>query len=373
VKIIHLITGLDTGGAENMLYKLLCGMDNNGFDNVVVSMTDIGDIGEKIKDLGIRVESLNMRKGLKGFLSYSGLIKFRAIVKEHNPDIIQTWMYHADLLGLLIGKWYKIPVIWNIRCSNAKLSFSTKIVVKLCSFLSKLPEAVIINSFAGREYHKKIGYVPKKLIVIPNGFDIKKFQPEKDMKLLIRKELNIEINSVLIGMVARYDKIKDHNTFLKAFAIISRNHDNVYGILIGDNIDYDNAELKKIINELKIGNKIHLLGRRDNVNRLLANIDIFSSSSFGEGFPNVIGEAMACCTPCVVTHVGDSALIVGSTGIVVPPKNPGALAEGLLKMIEFGEKRKRMGNMARKRIIDNWSIGEIVNKYEDLYKSIYIK
>ncbi len=370
IKILHVIAGMNTGGGEMMLYKLLCKIDNKKFDNIVVSMTDIGNIGEKIKSLGLRVEILGMKKGFKGFLSYSGLLKFKTIVKEYKPDIIQTWMYHADLFGLIIGKLYKIPVIWNIRCSNMELSFSTKIVVKLCSLLSKLPEAVIINSNSGKEYHKEIGYFPKKWKIIQNGFDIGKFQPNKNAKLLISEELKIRVDSILIGMIARFDPMKDHKNFLKAFSLIAKKYDNVYGILAGDGTDNKNPELNNIINELNIEDKIYMLGRRDDVNLLLSGIDILSSSSYGEGFSNSIGEAMACEIPCVVTDVGDSALIVGETGVVVPPKDHKALAEGLLKMIELGENRKNLGLMARKRIIDNWPIDKIVKKYEYLYESI---
>jgi glycosyltransferase involved in cell wall biosynthesis len=371
IKIIHIITGLNTGGAEIMLYKLLCKIDNKKFDNIVVSMTATGNIEEKIKSLGVRVEILGMKKGFRGFFSYSGLLKFKTIVKEYKPDIIQSWMYHADLFGLIIGKLYKIPVIWNIRCSNMELSFSTKVVVKLCSLLSKLPEAVIVNSNSGKEYHEKIGYSPKKLEIIQNGFDIGKCRPNESAKLLISKELKIRVDSILIGMIARFDPMKDHKNFLEAFSLISKKYDNVYGILAGDGIDNKNQELNNIINKLNIGDKIYMLGRREDVNILLSGIDILSSSSsYGEGFSNAIGEAMACEIPCVVTDVGDSALIVGETGIVVPPRNYELLAEGLLKMIELGEKRKELGIMARKRVINNWSIDKIVKKYENLYESI---
>ena len=372
IKIIHIITGLNTGGAEIMLYKLLCKIDNKKFDNIVVSMTATGNIGEKIKSLGVRVEILSMKKGFRGFFSYHGLLKLDNIAKEYKPDIIQTWMYHADLFGLIIGKWCNIPVIWNIRCSNMELSFSTKIVVKLCSLLSKLPEVVIVNSNSGKEYHEKIGYSPKKLEIIQNGFDIGKFRSNESAKLLISKELKIRVDSILIGMIARFDPMKDHKNFLQAFKLVIKKYDNVYGILVGEGIDDNNLELKKLITELDIEDKILMLGRRDDIYMLLPSIDILSSSSYGEGFSNAIGEAMACEIPCVVTDVGDSALIVGETGIVVPPMNYELLAEGLLKMIELGEKRKELGIIARKRIIDNWSIDKIVKKYEYLYESISI-
>ena len=379
MKVLHLITGLNTGGAEMMLYKLISRMDRDQFDNKVISLTDIGPVGKKIKGLGVPVYSLGMRRGWKGLLSLKGFLGLLGLVRKYKPDVIQSWMYHANLLGILLHPFFKnIPIVWNIRHTVYNLndeSKITKFIIKVGTKLSRIPKVIIFNSFESLKRHQGLGYKNKNMIVIPNGFDTSSFKPDDNAYCSVREELGLNKDATLIGLVARYHPMKDHINFLKALALIIRGYPNVHAILIGDDINETNKELMKSISELNISKNVHLLGRRDDIPRLTASFDISSSSSsYGEAFPNVIGEAMACGVPCVVTDVGDSARIIGNTGIVVPPKNPEALANGLRKMIKIGEKeRKRLGILARKRIIENYSIEKIVKQYERLYEEICVE
>jgi glycosyltransferase involved in cell wall biosynthesis len=226
IKILHLITDLDSGGAQMMLFKLLSAMDRNLFTNQVVSMTDIGGIGEKIEKLDLPVKSLGMRKGFPSWKAYN---RFSKIIREEQPNIIQTWMYHADLLGALAVKKRKSPrLVWNIRCSNMDFSryrFLTKWVVKCCVWCSSFPVEVIVNSKQGYQYHLKLGYHPPKWEVIPNGFNLQHFTINPQARIEVRKELQLKNDSLLIGMVGRFDAMKDHQTFLSAAATLAQQNE----------------------------------------------------------------------------------------------------------------------------------------------------
>lgn len=372
MKVLHLITDLSTGGAEMMLYKLLSRMDSLRFQNIVVSLTDKGTLGGHIEKMGISVFALGMRREAPNPLRLWQLLR---ILQKERPNILQTWLYHADLLGLLMGKLIHVPVIaWNLRCSNMDMTRYSKLssfVVYASAKLSSFPNIVLVNSKAGLQLHETLGYCPARWQLIPNGFDIEQFHPDPESRVKLRKELGLLKDTLLIGFVARFDPMKDHANFLQAASLLLKDYSNAHFILVGGGVDQSNSELAKSIISLDIGNNVHLLGERSDIPNITAALDIASSSSYGEGFPNVVGEAMACAVPCVVTDVGDSALLVGDTGKVVPPKNPHALAGAWRELIDIGpEGRKQLGLAARLRIKENFSLPAIVARYEELYEEL---
>jgi len=238
----------------------------------------------------------------------------------------------------------------------------------LLGLLSAYPKKIIYNSHTGKDYHELIGYTSKKGIVVPNGFDTDIFIPLQQARLHIRKELGLPDNTLLIGMVSRYHSIKDHTTFLQAAAQMFKIKPNVKFILAGRGCDSENNDLISLIKHLDLDKTVFLLGERKDVPRLTAAFDIASSSSSSEGFANIIGEAMSCGVPCVVTDVGDSKWILGSGGVVVPPKNPEAMQKGWEQLIEISYSgRRKMGELGRQRIIDLFSIDSIARQYETLY------
>lgn len=373
MKILHLITGLSTGGAEMMLYKLVSQMDRDKFDIHVISLTDIGPIGERIQSLGIPVDALGMKRGIP---DPRRLLKLISLLKKNIPDLIQTWMYHSDLMGGLAAKLAgNIPVVWGIRHSNLDPEGNKSITIwtaKICALLSRwLPVKIVCCSEASKKVHTILGYDPERMVVIPNGFDLNLFKPDLEGKTSIRQELGISEDTILIGMAGRFDPQKDHRNFIKAAALLQEEISNVQFLLCGDDITWENRKLSKWIDEVGLHRYFYLLGRRNDIPRVMTTLDIASSSSYGEGFPNVVGEAMACGTPCVVTDVGDSALIVGKTGIVVPPGDPDALALAWKKLIGIGkDKRQKLGHNARLRIREKFSLSSVVKRYEDLYKCV---
>lgn len=369
IKILHLITTLDTGGAEMMLAKLLADLDGERFCNQVVSMTQKGPVGEQIKKLGIRVDHLGLLRGRPKIKSIFGLAR---MIREFQPDIILTWLYHADLLGLLTTRaCSRAKVVWNIRCSHidlAQYKKLTAVTVRLCSLLSHFPDAVIANSNAGRKFHQNMGYRPKHFKVIPNGFDLERFAPDARARRRVRAELGIGLKNPCVAMVARFDPMKDHKTFLRAAALIAEKEKHVHFILCGNGVDQNNASLYGMVRDMALSDRVHLLGPRDDVPAILAATDVFALCSKGEGFPNVVGEAMACGVPAVASDVGDVREIIGDTGLVVPSQNPSAMAGALCRILAMpAQKRKNLGKKARQRIQDNYSMKKIAARYEEFY------
>ena len=370
IKILHLISTTDVGGAERNLQRLVYGMDGECFSSTVVSMTTVGSVGREIQEKGIPVFCLGMRKGMP---DPRGMHKLKHLIDFFKPDIIQCWMYHANLLGLLLS--HKRPLVWNIRCSDMDLSrygLVYKYTVKAGAVFSKIPDVVIANSFAGKEFHEGLGYNPERWEIIPNGFDTDLFKPDATARLNIRFELGIPENAPVIGFIARFDPQKDHETFFHAAHILFKTHPTAHFILAGRGIAQENPAIIDSIQEIPEHDHIHLLGERSDIPQVLSALDIASSSSsWGEGLPNTIGEAMATGVPCVVTDVGDSRVLAGDTGHVVPKKNPEILARAWQRLIDAGTDHIRLlGGKARKRIQQHYCLDSSVKHYEELYREL---
>lgn len=375
-KIVHLISDLDTGGAEMMLCKLVKSMDRTRFENVVVSMKDMGSLGEVISASGVRVYTLGMSRGFPKPSALWALVK---ILRKERPRILQTWLYHADLLGLAAGRTAGVPVIlWNLRCSDVEMrnySPLSALVLKMLARLSSFPHGIITNSTTGKEMHEKLGYRCSRWELIPNGFETDRFQPRPGARARLRDELGLPEDSFLIGLVARYDPMKDHENFLRAADILMEQYqggEKIFFVLAGRGVDDSNQTLTRQIEKSGVKGRVHLLGERDDIPVVSAALDIMSSSSsYGEGFPNVIGEAMACGVPCVVTDVGDSAYVVGETGIVIPPRDYMALAGAWMRLLSMDEgERQSLGRAARERTVSLFSISGISRRYEKFYREI---
>ena len=356
-----------------MLYRLLCASLNGPFSSSVISLTDIGPVGQKIQDIGIPVIALGMRRG---FPDPRKFVRLVCLLRQLKPQLVQTWMYHADLLGGLAAKAAgDIPIIWSIHHTTLDTRLDKKntiLVANVCARLSKwLPKKIVCCSKTTKKIHISLGYSKQKMVVIPNGFDLKSFHPDNTARKDLRSELCIPEDAALIGLVGRFHPQKDHRNFVKAAEKLNRSYPNVHFLLCGNNITWDNSDLVAWIDTAGIRGQCHLLGPRDDMPTIQGSLDILASSSRGEAFPLVIGEAMACGVPCVATNVGDSAYIVGDTGIIVPPRDPHALAQAWEKLLSLSlEERIQLGNKARKRIMDNFDLQSVAKKYEDLWMSV---
>ncbi len=370
MKIVHIITDLDTGGAEMSLYKLLASIDRNIFNVAVVSLIDEGTIGKQIKKLNISVYSIGMKRGVPTPLGIWKLIK---IIRKLQPDLIQGWMYHGNVASFLVAKMSggRPRVCWNIRHSVYDIAYEkqlTRMLIKLGTFLSNRVDTVIYNSSVSRGQHEKLGYDTARSVVVPNGFDTAIFRPDENARHSVRRELGVADSVALVGLIGRYHPMKDHENFLRAAKIILSHDKDVRFLLAGKDVDSTNKVLLDQVKMNGLQNSIFLLGERSDIARLTAALDISSSSSYGEAFPNVIGEAMACGVPCVVTDVGDSAWVVGGTGRVVPPRNPQALADKVIQLLDLSEyERNALGKRVRRRIEEHFTLDKIVRHYEILY------
>ncbi|HMH50511.1 MAG TPA: glycosyltransferase [Candidatus Acidoferrum sp.] len=370
IRLLHVITTLSTGGAEVNLYKLLSTIDHRRFACDVISLTNIGPIGDRIRALGVPVQSLGLRRGRP---NPAGILRLAGLLRRRRPDLVQTWMHHADLIGglatLLAGR---IPVVWNVQLGSLVpegTSRLTRLTVRACVALSsKVPRKIICNSEAGRQLHASLGYPAPRMTVIPTGFDVSTFRPDPGSRLALRRELALAPGTPLVGLVARFDPYKDHQTFVDAARRIAAARADVHFVLCGDGVTGENRELAGWVRAAGLQGRAHLLGRRDDVQRVHAAVDLACSSSLGEGFPNVIGEAMACGVPCVVTDVGDSASLVADTGRVIPPRDPRALADACLALLEDDDERLRLGCAARRRIEQQFALPVMAAKYEAVYE-----
>lgn len=374
MKILFVTTGLSTGGAEMMLLKLLENIKRTSFLPRVVSLRSGGELVSRIEALDIPVISLDINYGSRFFV---GCFRLFLELKQFKPDVVQTWMYHADIIGGVVARLAGFKrVVWGIRNSdlNPRLSKkSTLLVVKMCSFFSKyIPERIVTCSTRAKDVHVQIGYCESKFVVLPNGFDLARFTLKPMAKLSLCSQVEIPESSKLVGLVARYDPQKNHSGFIEAAKCVLASMPDVHFILAGGMVDENNSELKALIQAKGLCRNVHLLGRRDDVPDLMAAFDVLvSSSSYGEAFPNVLGEAMACGVPCAVTDVGDSAEIVNETGYVVPVGDMHGLARCIIRLLNLdpGEKSK-LGRQARARVEAKYEIGHVTRLYESLYDEL---
>jgi len=375
LSITHIITGLDPGGAETMLARLVFFLKEEGYPFNVISLTGDGLIGKQLRAAGIPVKILGFNPQKPNpFL----IFKLARWVRESQPDGIHTWMYHADLLGGLAARLAgNVPVVWALHNStlDPKLTkVSTRWVVKLCAVLSRfLPQKIVACSMVSRDLHVQSGYAAERMEYIPNGFDTKVFKPDAEARSSVREELGLPANTSLIGFMARFDPQKDLTNFIQAAAILHQTDPDVHYVLAGTGLDPENLLLMKVIQANGMIDFIHLLGRREDTPRLNAALDLATvSSAYGEAFPLVIGEAMACEVPCVATDVGDSKLVIGETGITVPPRNPNALAQAWKDMLSLSnQERQNLGKLARQKVLENYSIEKISRLYEKLYLDMF--
>ncbi|HVL39649.1 MAG TPA: glycosyltransferase [Fimbriimonadaceae bacterium] len=370
IKVLHIITGLEVGGAETMLFKLLGKCEEMGTMSEVLSLKDAGPIGARILTMGVPVHTLDL-----GSPAVGGFAACRRVIRSVRPDVVHTWMYHANLLGGLAARSLGIRrIVWGIRSADAftRAKPMTKAVIRACQAMSRrIPAQVVFCSERARDLHCRSGYPADRCVVIPNGFDLGRFQPDDRARANLRAELGLSPDSVLVGLIARFHPDKDHQNFVDSAKRAIQIVPDLHFVLAGSGCAMDNIVLRGWISEAGLASRFHLLGRRDDVERLTAALDMAVLSSATEAFPNVVGEAMACGVPCAVTDVGDAAAIVGDTGLVVPPKDPEALGAGIAHLASLGSgKRRILGERARARIEQNFELGAVARHYRELYERL---
>ncbi len=359
-KILHVITGLGIGGAEAALENLVTVSDEARRHATVVSLLAENDDIQRLRAAGVDVRTLGMRRGVP---SFRALLRLVRIIRQEQPDIIQSWMYHADLSCLLAlmlsGRRKKTHLFWGVRCSDMDFSRYKpllRLVVRLCAWLSRIPAGVIANSEAGLAWHRRLGYRPKVFSVVDNGFDFEKFAPDPTGRQKVRAELGVGEDDFLIGMVARLDPMKDYPMLISAL----RRLDGVRCLAIGR----DTETLPDAPGLIK-------LGERSDIPSLLNALDVFVlTSAFGEGFSNAIAEAMATGLPVVATDVGDARRMIADGGAVIAPGDVAEMVEAIQKIQRSKSMRKQLGAKSRKRIASDFSIQRMADGFDSVYREV---
>jgi glycosyltransferase involved in cell wall biosynthesis len=371
MRIAHIITGLDVGGAESMLLQLIRASDRPGREHAVVTLTSANAIVPQFEALGVTVTCLNAN----GLGWVAALFKARGLIKAFRPDVVMTWMHHSDMFGVMLkATMPSLPLVWNIRCSKlsaAELPWRNLLIVRLLAWLSWLPNAIVTNSVAGQREHIAVGYRRGGWRLLPNGFDTTRFTPDREAGARVRNEAGISRHAFIVGLVARYHPMKGFDLFTRVAGRLARTDNRFHFVMVGGGVDGQNYELAQLIEANKLAGRVTLLGPRPDIAEVMNALDVIACTSTSEGFSNVIGEAMACGVPCVTTDVGDNALIVGSGGIIVPPGDDDALVLALAHMADLPEQSFReLKFEARKQILRNFAIRDIARQYKNFFDGI---
>lgn len=376
MKVLHIIIGLNVGGAEMMLKRLVeSNRGNPVYQHVVVSLTDKGTLGAQLQANGVEVYSLGMRSSLAIPLVLWRLVH---LIRALRPNIVQTWMYHADLLGglaaRLAGNRY---VIWGIRTTEirARGSLATVIVRWFCArFSSWVPSIIICAAEASRRSHIAVGYDAKKMRVVPNGYDLSWLKASAGERQSLREQCGIAQNDVVLGSLGRFHADKDQESFVRTAGLLVTQFPQLRYLMVGRGLDWNNAQLVEWIAKAGCKDRFVLLGERKDVPQCLAAMDIFCLHSRTEGFPNVLAEAMAMGLPCITTDVGDAAVLLANTGVVVPSGDSAALAQGVGQLLALNQAgRRTLGVKAKVRVEAEFSMARARERFEEIYRQILNK
>jgi glycosyltransferase involved in cell wall biosynthesis len=370
--VLHIITDLDLGGAERALVRLALGLDARGWRQSVISLRSGGSLAGTLDNAGVAARSLSF--GTAGFAA--NVLGLRRLVREVRPALVQGWMYHGNLAASLAARFApgRVPVLWNVRQCVQDLADekpSTARVIRWNARLSGGPAHIVFNSALGLEQHRRLGFATMRSSVIPNGFDTARFRPSVEARAALRQRMGWTTDTLVIGLVGRFHPVKGHLDFLEAAAAIHRAQPGVRFALAGTGVDAQNDVLMAHCARLQLRAAAVFLGPiadEETLATFTAGLDIACSASHSEAFPNVIGEAMACAVPCVATVTGDVATLLGPGGLLVPPRDPAALATALLALLAMTpDERRAMGAAGRHRIESTYSLACITDAYDALY------
>jgi glycosyltransferase involved in cell wall biosynthesis len=370
MKVLHIISGLGLGGAENMLKRLIESRSESLSDTEVISLTSLGVVGESLRNQGIRVHTL----GMSSLVHLPGTMwRLIRLIQHFRPNVIQTWMYHADLIGGLAARLAgSFPVVWGVRSTSIPQGrFSvTYWLVRLCAGFSYcIPHQIICCASSAKAAHVKLGYAEYKMIVIPNGYNFSDFKYHEKTKMNSRTQLGINERDFVIGVVGRFDQLKDFHNFVSAAALVAGQNENIKFLMVGRDNDWVNATLYGWIKSAGLINRFYLVGQQTDVALFYMVMDVFCLSSVSEAFPNVVVEAMAMGLPCVVTRAGDAAIILDDEDYVVPVEDSAALANALLEInLLDSTDRKKLGDRNAEKVRCRYGINEILQKYAEVYE-----
>ena len=373
IRILHVINGLDYGGAELIMTRLAMGLSPLEFEQMAVALFPEHALIPDLEEKGIRCERMNARNAAGAL---KAAFRIAALIRQWKPDVIQGWMYHGSLVASLARalSFRKSPLLWSIHHTKLGKDSSkthTRLAHRCLRRLSRrVPWAIQYCAKTAREIHEAEGFDSSKSVLIPNGTDPDRFQPDPEASARLREELGIPLDAPVIGHAARFYPQKDHATLLEAFAMLQAKQPDVYLLACGENVTPDNLALRALVNSCPDPAKVRLAGIRSRMDQVYPAFTIGTLSSCeGEAFPLVLGEAMCCEKPCVATDVGDSGYIIGDTGLIVEARNPARLAAAWERILATEESLANLGRKARERIVLNFTIGEYVARHAAIYRA----
>ena len=368
--VLHVISGLSVGGAEMALYRLILQFRDSEYTHTVVALTPGGSMIARFVDSDIRLFVLDVRHS-----PVAHFVQLYRLIRSLRPDIVQTWLYHADLLGGLAARMAgNRKVIWGIRTTDVDggCARTTSLVRRACAAMSRwVPHTIVCVAEAARHSHARVGYDAGRMIVVGNGFDLAALHASAVERNRLRRRCGFAAGDIVIGTLGRFNLDKDHGNFVEAAGKLAAMDDRVRFLMIGRDLDAGNQALGLWIRKTHHSDRFVLLGERDDVAVCLAAMDIFCLSSRTEAFPNVVGEAMAMGLPCVATDVGDVAVLVADTGVIVPKADSDALARGVSGLISRGPAYfRQLGQQARERIHATYDMRCVRERFESIYDSV---
>lgn len=371
--VLHVITGLAVGGAEMALYRLILEFRGSDYRHTVIVLTPGGGMYARFVESGIKLIVLDLRRA-----PLSGLLRLTRLMRTLRPDIVQTWLYHADFLGGLAARIAgNRNIIWGIRTTDVDggCARTTSVIRQLCAALSRwVPDTIVCVAEAARRSHSLLGYDSSRMVVVGNGFDLDALTTSHDQRAALRAECGFKADDIVVGTLGRFNLDKDHASFVKAAGQLAGRHERLRFLMVGKDLDSANDELMRWIAATGHAARFVLLGERRDVAVCLAAMDIFCLSSRTEAFPNVVGEAMAMGLPCVATDVGDVAVLMADTGVLVPKADPDALARGVAGLMALAaEDRARLGQQARERIGALFTMDCVRERFEQIYEHVITK
>lgn len=373
MKVLHLVPALQTGGTEVFLAGLLPALQARGVESTLVSLRAGGAVAGRLIEAGVRVQAL----GVGGYFSSAlACARLRALARDHQPEIVHGWLYHGNVAASLARS--AVPsahLLWSIRHSivgRHQEKAATRLVIRLGAWMSRSVDRVIYNAQNSARQHALAGFAAERTVVIPNGIDCAKFRPDAAARSCNRRAHGFEDEDRLVGIVGRYHPVKGHSLFVQAAAIAAREDPRLRFLMVGRGLGDDNPELGALLARSGVRDKIRLMNEQADVTGILNMLDVYVSASWGEGFPNVVGEAMACGVPCVVTDVGSSRELVGDTGTTVPPGSEQSLAAAIIELAgRPAALRLELGAAARDRVARLFSWERSVSAYAALYASLH--
>ena len=369
-QVLHVITGLEVGGAEMALYRLILAFRDSPYAHTVIALRPGGGMYRRFVESGIRLIVLDVRRS-----PVSHLLRLYRLIRTLRPDIVQTWLYHADFLGGLAARLAgNRNVIWGVRTTDVDggCARATAFVRQACASLSRwVPHTIVCVAEAARRSHSLLGYDSDRMVVVGNGFDLSSLASNQFQRRQLRAQYGVDDDDVVVGTLGRFNLDKDHENFVQAAGQLVEQHARLRFLMVGKGLDANNNDLMRWINATGHADRFVLLGERSDAAACLAAMDIFCLSSRTEAFPNAVGEAMAMGLPCVATDVGDVAVLMADTGVLVPKANPSALAQGVAGLMARGPAyRQQMGQRAKERIRGTFTMACVRERFELIYENV---